>query len=300
MILRHARNLIGIFPLLLIALVSAAAQTSLSVDSADAQKHLLTHIDPVYPAIAKAAQVQGDVVLQIDIGRDGQVTKLKAISGPSLLLQAATDAVKQWRYTPFEKDGSPVSVSVKVIVPFSLGIPADLKDEEIARIYFSLSMKCIRLVGQRADPAEQASACQKAADEADHFSQTSRFIERRSAYVYYTTALIRDKRPTEAVAVGEKAIAVVLQGHDDGSGSSAAYGVTGQAKALSGDLVGADKDLEIAEEYQRKALDTPAGHELSNSYSQTLKSLLSFHAQVLTALGKQAEAQAKLEQASKL
>jgi hypothetical protein len=91
-----------------------------------------------------------------------------------------------------------------------------------------------------------------------------------------------------------------LQGQDDGSGSSAAYGVTGQAKALSGDLVGANKDLEVAEDYQRKALGTPAGHELSKIYSQTLKSLLNFHAQVLTALGKPDEAQAKSEEASKL
>lgn len=118
--------------------------------------------------------------------------------------------------------------------------------------------------------------------------------------MYYATALIRDKRPVEAVAIGEKAIAVVLQGHDDGSGASAAYGVTGQAKAFSGDLVGADKDLGTAEDYQRKALDTPAGHELNKSYSQTLKSLLNFHAQVLTAMGKQPEAKEKMEEANKL
>jgi hypothetical protein len=102
------------------------------------------------------------------------------------------------------------------------------------------------------------------------------------------------------VAVGEKAIAVVLQRHDDGSGSSAAYGVTGQAKAFSGDLAGADKDLETAEEFQRNALDSPAGHELAKEYSQTMKSLLSFHAQVLTAMGEQSRAEAKTQEAAKL
>ena len=99
--------------------------------------------------------------------------------------------------------------------------------------------------------------------QADRFSTDTRFIERRSAYVYYATAVIRAKKPKEAVAVGQKAIAFVLQGHDDGSGSSAAYGVSGQAKAFSGNLGGADKDLETAEGFQRKALDSPAGHELS-------------------------------------
>jgi len=285
---------------LLIASVPAMAQTSVVVDAAEARKHLITHVDPVYPAIAKAAQVQGDVVVQISIGKDGKVTTVKAISGPSMLVQSATDAVKSWQYTPFEKDGSPATVNTTVTVPFTLSIPVDSKDEETAKAYFPLSMKCIQLVSQKADPAEQANACQKAADEAGHFSQNSRYIERRSAYVYYATALIRAKRPAEAVAIGEKAIAVVLQGHDDGSGASAAYGVTAQAKAFNGNLAGADKDLVIAEDYQRKALDTPAGHELNKSYSQTLKSLLNFHAQILTALGKQAEAKEKSEEANKL
>ena len=217
-----------------------------------------------------------------------------------MLIGAATDAVKQWQYVPFEKNSLPTSVSAKVTIPFTLGTPPDLSDQEIAQIYFPLSMKCIQLVNQRAEPEEQAADCLKAAEQADRFSNNSRYIERRSSYVYYATALIRDKRPKEAVAAGEKAIAVVLQGHDDGSGSSAAYGVTAQALALSGDLVGADKYLDTAQDYERSALDTPAGHELSKSYSQTLKSLLNFHAQVLAALGEQNRADAKLAEANKL
>ena len=299
----HGKNLL--LTLLVVALAfttltSAVVAQSTEVDDAEAQKHLLKHVDAIYPPIAKAAHVQGDVILSIEIGKDGHVLNVKSLGGPSMLIGAATDAVNKWEYQPFEKSGSLICVSTKVRVPFALGIPVDSKDEEIANAYFPLSRKCIQLVSQGSDPAEQATACQKAAEQADRFSTDSRFIERRSAYVYYTTSLIRDKRPKEAVVSGEKAIAVVLQGHDDGSGSSAAYGVTGQAKALSGDLAGGDKDLEIAEDFQRKALDSPAGHELNKSYSQTLKSLLTFHAQVLNALGKQAQAQTKLSEASKL
>jgi TonB family protein len=298
----NEKNLLGTLLVVAFALAtstSAIAQSTNEVDDAEAQKHLLKHVDAIYPPIAKAAHVQGEVILSIEIGTDGHVLSVKPLGGPSMLIGSATDAVKNWEYQPFEKDGSLTNVSTKVKVPFALGIP-DPKDEEIASAYFPLSRKCIQLVGQGADPAEQASACQKAAEQADRFSKDSRFIERRSSYVYYATSLIRDKRPKEAVVSGEKAIAVVLQGHDDGSGSSAAYNVTGQAKALSGDLAGGDKDLEIAEDYQRKALDSPAGHELSKSYSYTLKSLLTFHAQVLNALGKQAQAQAKLDEAGKL
>jgi TonB family protein len=278
----------------------ANAQISASVSDGDAREHLLKQIDPVYPAIAKAAQVQGQVVLQLEIDQSGQVAKVKALSGPPMLLEAAMDAVKQWRYKPFVKDGFAVNVTTTATIPFQLATSANASEMETANKFFPLSTKCHQAVSQRADPAEEVSACQEAAVQADRFSSDTRFIERRSAYVYYATALIRAKKPEEAVAVGEKAIAVVLQGHDDGSGSSAAYGVTGQAKAFSGDLAGADKDLETAEEFQRKALDSPAGHELAKEYSQTMKSLLSFHAQVLTAMGEQSRAEAKTQEAAKL
>lgn len=102
------------------------------------------------------------------------------------------------------------------------------------------------------------------------------------------------------MAVGDKAVAVVMLGHDDGSGSSAAYSVRGHAKAFAGDLTGADQDLEKAEEYERNALSGPAGQSLNAEYTRTLKGLLNFHAQVLAAMGKQSEADKKLEQASKL
>jgi len=118
--------------------------------------------------------------------------------------------------------------------------------------------------------------------------------------VFYTTALIQAKKPQDAVVVGDKAVAVVLLGHDDASGSSAAYGVRGQAKAFAGNLPGADQDLEKAETYQRNGLNSPAGQSLKTEYSRTLKGLLLFHAQVLKAMGNQDGAGIKLEQASKL
>ena len=91
--------LFGIFAVSAVAI----AQTSFKVDDADAQQHLLKHVDPEYPGIAKAAQVQGEVVLQLDIGTDGRVMKATPLSGPPMLLQAAADAARQWQYKPFEE-----------------------------------------------------------------------------------------------------------------------------------------------------------------------------------------------------
>lgn len=164
----------------------------------------------------------------------------------------------------------------------------------------SLDQDCRSLLKEGADTKKTIAACRKVADEADKFAPKSHFVTRRAAYVFYATALIRAKQPQDAVAVGDKAVAIVLLGHDDGSGSSAAYSVRGQARALAGDLAGADVDLEKAESFERSALIGPAGQLLNPEYTRVLRRLLNLHAQVLTALGKQSAAGIKLDQANKL
>jgi hypothetical protein len=173
-------------------------------------------------------------------------------------------------------------------------------DESISQTYIAHDRDCRNLVNKRDDPAAAVVACKEVADEADRFAPKSHFITRRAAYVFYATALIQAKKPQDAVAVGGKAVTVVLLGHDDAAGSSAAYGVRGQARAFAGDLTGADQDLDKAETYQRNGLNSPAGQELREEYSRTLKGMLMFHAQVLKAMGKEDAANIKLEQASKL
>lgn len=173
-------------------------------------------------------------------------------------------------------------------------------DESMLQAYMALDTECRSLVSKRDDPTQTIAACKKLGDEADKFAPQSHFITRRSAYVYYTTALIQDKQFQEAVAAGDKAVSVVLLGHDDASGSSAAYGVRGQAKAFAGDLTGADQDLEKAETFERNGLNTPAGQDLKVEYTRTLKGLLTFHAQVLVAMGEVSAAATKLAEAYKL
>jgi len=173
-------------------------------------------------------------------------------------------------------------------------------DESISQTYIALDQDCRTLVNKRADPTKAIAACRKVADEADKFEPQSHFVTRRAAYVFYTLALIQGKQIQDAVAVGDKAVAVVLLGHDDGSGSSAAYSARGQAEALAGDLAGADLDLEKAESYERRALSGPAGQSMRSQYTRVLKGLLNFHAQVLSAMGKKSAADIKLDQANKL
>jgi protein TonB len=76
---------------------------------------------PVYPPIAKTARVQGTVVIQATISKTGAIDNLHVVSGPTMLRQAALDAVKTWRYSPYMLSGEPVEVETTVNVVFALG-----------------------------------------------------------------------------------------------------------------------------------------------------------------------------------
>jgi bla regulator protein blaR1 len=75
---------------------------------------------PVYPPDAKKARIQGKVLLDAVIGKDGSVVKLDVKSGPEALRQSALDAVHQWTYKPFLLNGEPVEVTTTITVVYSL------------------------------------------------------------------------------------------------------------------------------------------------------------------------------------
>jgi protein TonB len=77
-------------------------------------------VNPVYPAIAQSARVQGVVIIEATIGPDGKVQDAKVLRSIPLLDQAALDAVKQWQYTPTLLNGVPVPVIMTVTVNFTL------------------------------------------------------------------------------------------------------------------------------------------------------------------------------------
>ncbi len=82
--------------------------------------HLLKSTPPVYPATARSQRVSGDVTIDALIDASGVVTSTKIISGPTLLHQAAVNAVKQWQYEPAQLDGKPTAMHLTVTVQFHL------------------------------------------------------------------------------------------------------------------------------------------------------------------------------------
>jgi periplasmic protein TonB len=76
--------------------------------------------NPQYPAIAKQARIQGTVVLAATISKTGSIENLHVVSGPPMLVNAALEAVKQWRYKPYLLSGEPTEVETTINVNFSL------------------------------------------------------------------------------------------------------------------------------------------------------------------------------------
>jgi protein TonB len=76
-------------------------------------------VNPVYPAIAQSARVQGDVVIEATIDEEGKVADARVIKSVPLLDQAALDAVRQWEYRPSLLNGIPTPVVTTVTVRFA-------------------------------------------------------------------------------------------------------------------------------------------------------------------------------------
>lgn len=82
---------------------------------------LLIHkVSPAYPPDARSAHVQGTVLLQALIGKDGRIIDLHVITGDPMLSPAAIGAVQQWRYKPYLLAGEPVEVETQIQVNFQL------------------------------------------------------------------------------------------------------------------------------------------------------------------------------------
>ncbi len=81
---------------------------------------LLHPVAPAYPPEALAARLEGDVVLQGVIGKDGAVREVRVVSGDPRLVDAAADAVRHWRYDPFRSNGEAVDMLSTLTVHFHL------------------------------------------------------------------------------------------------------------------------------------------------------------------------------------
>lgn len=284
------------------AAMGARAQDVLHVDEATMRSHVQNEVTPVYPPIAKAAEIQGTVKLEMKVGRTGAVDWVKLVSGPGMLQQAAMDSARRWTFKPFMQGGGAVEAQGTVSVVFSLGRNGPTAEEtRLAEKYFPEANQCEKAVMAQADMATAETLCVQAAEDADRFPEERRFIERRSSFVWAAWALLYQGNYAGAEGWARRAVNVVKLGHDDNAGANSAYAALAMAMAKTGNLMESDRNFEVAEEYERKALasveDTKSG--IAESYRRAIAHDLKIHAQVLKAMTRPEDAQKKLDEAAK-
>ncbi len=102
------------------AVPKLAAPKRIRISQGVTEGRLIQKVQPEYPSIAKAARIQGSVVLSAVISKTGEIENLVLVSGHPMLVPAAIKAVQQFRYRPFLLNGEPVEVETTITVNFQL------------------------------------------------------------------------------------------------------------------------------------------------------------------------------------
>jgi TonB family protein len=97
-----------------------ATSNSVFLSPEKAETRLLSRTEPEYPAEALAAHRAGDVVLKVEVAKDGSVSSTRTLRGDPLLAAAAAEAVRNWRYQPYRLHGHPAQFQTDVTLSFAL------------------------------------------------------------------------------------------------------------------------------------------------------------------------------------
>lgn len=82
------------------------------------EKLLVRKVAPEYPPAARKSRLQGTIVLQIVVGRDGSVVGMRPVNGPDVLARSAMDALRWWKFEPYRVNGEPATVETSVTMEF--------------------------------------------------------------------------------------------------------------------------------------------------------------------------------------
>ncbi len=265
-----------------------------TVSEADARQHLAQKTDLVYPPIAAAVRIEGDVVISVVIDAKGQVASEKALSGPAMLQQAALDAVKKWQFVPFTAGGSAAPVTTTLTIPFHLehhGPQPTAEQEQAAQAWFPLSDKCEKaLKTQNKDDA--LNSCKQALDislKAGDLTNSDQ-LGRLESYQLYGHALLMAGRAQEALDQENLAIAEAKKCVTDKDEEYATpFFWRAVAEANLGQPDAALADFQTAEETYRRAIANLP--DMKRIYSQYLASTLKTHAALLDMMGNHADAE---------
>jgi len=264
-----------------------------TVPEPDAREHLLQHEEAPYPPIAKAARVQGDVLIELVISAGGQVASEKVVSGPAMLQQAALDAVKKWRFTPFQVDGVPAPVATTLTIPFHIDKPCEgptAEQEKAAQAWFPLSDKC-RSALKAQNVQDAIDRCKEALDMSYKAGDldSSDQLGRVESLQQYGRALVLGHKAQEAMEQENMAIQEAKKCLKETDQEFAMpFYWRAIAEANLGRVDAALADFEFCEETHRKAIEHLP--EMKGMYNGYLATILKTHAALLDQLGRSADA----------
>jgi TonB family protein len=232
------------------------AERVVEIAAPDAAAHLIKQAEPIYPASALAAGVEGTVRLRATVASDGTVRTATLVSGSRLLAPAAIEAVKQWRYTPFTLDGHPVTAAFDVEVPFVLPRREgrDLDADSLASTAFHGQWEeCQRLLGARRSP--EATAPCLALPELAEKLPPDRQLERAQAHEAVGMLHFSRAAYAESLAAFQRALTVRQSvSRADDADLGMAYHAVAWGHRMAGNAVEARRNYEIAETTLRKSL----------------------------------------------
>jgi periplasmic protein TonB len=116
--MKHVYHFIALITLL--GAVALAQDAPKKVSRSEALGAVASRVQPDYPAMARQLKIEGSVELEAAVSEKGAVTKVQILSGNAILTNAASQAVKQWKFKPFMEDGKAISVLAPITVNFKM------------------------------------------------------------------------------------------------------------------------------------------------------------------------------------
>ena len=256
--------------LVTILALQAANPAPVPVSTDDAKAHVLRKVDPVVPPEAAAAQIGGIVSAEVVIRSNGTVETVTILSGHVMLHKAATDALKQFTFTPFVVRGRPVRVITIVDVPFR--DPQAEEERRRSDAYWSGMRECTRLTEAR-DAVAAERVCGETIVAAEGLP-ADRLLERSHAFDAHGYALILAGRERDAIAEYERGLAVrrkVSNGWPDAD-EAAALGVIATLQGALGEIAAAEKNFAASIDTFERAI--AASPSMADLYRPNLVSIL--------------------------
>jgi TonB family protein len=261
----------------------------------EATKHLIKKVEPITPPIAKVAKIGGAVAAEIVIALDGSVESVKITSGPPLLSQAATAAIKQWKFDPFIENGDAIRVRTSVEVAF----PGQMSQDEQAsrQTFFPVDDKCRQLVKEQ-NYSEAEKTCSDAVALSNKLPADA-VLERSGAQSLLGHALLLQGKTDEALPHYQEALKLDLTYLKlDDADLASDYANLGRAYFRLGDFEKGDQLFSKAvDTFEAAILNLP---RMKDNYTRRLKNTLLEYAQFTRAAGQNDEADALEQKANSL